>query len=172
MQICRASVGDARAIAEIHVASWQAAYAGIISADFLAGLSVDQRERYWREEIPLGKQELALAKRDGKVIGWISFGASRDKDAASDRAEIWAIYVDPVYWSSGAGRQLWLYARTQLANAGYRSVSLWVLATNSRAIGFYGKAGFVPDPSGNSEFEIGGTLLKEVRYVAQVPGPE
>jgi hypothetical protein len=93
MKICSASVEDARTIAEIHVATWQAAYAGIIAPDFLAGLSVEKREAYWREEIPLGKQKLALAKKDNELLGWVSYGACRDDDAESGSAEIWAIYV-------------------------------------------------------------------------------
>ena len=170
MKICSASVEDARTIAEIHVTTWQAAYAGIMPADFLAGLSVEKREAYWREEIPLGKQKLAIARKDNKLVGWVSYGASRDDDAESGSAEIWAIYVSPKYWSSGVGHKLWLYAQMRLAKEGFRSVSLWVLAANSRAIGFYRKAGFLPDPLGSKEFEIGGSPLQEVRYVATLMG--
>jgi ribosomal protein S18 acetylase RimI-like enzyme len=166
MQICFASIEDARPIAEIHVATWKVAYAGIVPDDFLAGLSVEKRESYWREQIPLGHQKIVVAKLDASVVGWIAYGASRDDDAGSGAAEIWAIYVSPEFWSGGVGRNLWLHSQSHLVTEGYRSVSLWVLAANSRAINFYRKAGFVPDPSGNKEFEIGGTLLKEVRYVA------
>ncbi|HEY8908499.1 MAG TPA: GNAT family N-acetyltransferase [Rhodoferax sp.] len=168
MQICFASIEDARPIAEIHVATWKAAYAGIVPADFLAGLSVEKRESYWREQIPLGHQKIAVAKLGTRVVGWIAYGASRDDDADSGAAEIWAIYVSPEFWSGGVGRNLWLYSQSHLATEGYRSVSLWVLAANSRAINFYRKAGFVPDSSGNKEFEIGGTPLKDVRYVTDL----
>jgi ribosomal protein S18 acetylase RimI-like enzyme len=168
MQISYASVEDARSIAEIHVATWQAAYAGIIPADFLEGLSIEKREVYWREEIPLGKQKVAIAKQNGQVLGWVSYGGSRDEDAQSHTAEIWAIYVSPDYWSSGVGRQLWLHAKTDLIKKGFQSVSLWVLAKNVRAIDFYCKAGFSLDALGAKEFQIGGALLAEVRYVAQL----
>jgi len=168
MKICFASIEDARAIAEIHVATWRAAYAGIVPDDFLAGLSVEKRESYWREQIPLGHQKIVVAKLDTDVIGWIAYGASRDDDAGYGAAEIWAIYVSPEFWSDGVGRNLWLHSQSHLVTEGYRSVSLWVLAANSRAINFYKKAGFVPDPSGNKEFEIGGTPLREVRYVADL----
>lgn len=94
MYIFPASVDDTRRIAEIHIATWRAAYVGIVPDDFLAGLSVDQRETYWRQEIPLGKQQVGLAKLDDAEVGWVSFGPSRDKDAQPAAAEIWAIYVD------------------------------------------------------------------------------
>jgi ribosomal protein S18 acetylase RimI-like enzyme len=169
MRICSATIEDARTVAEIHVATWQAAYAGILPAKFLAELSVERREAYWREEIPQGKQKLALVKVDDKTIGWMHYGACRDKDAAPASAEIWAIYVSPEFWSTGAGCQLWLHAQTRLTAEGFRSVSLWVLSTNCRAIDFYRKAGFLLDPTGSKEIEIGGTHLQEVRYIAKLP---
>lgn len=38
---------DAPGIARVHVDSWRTTYRGIMPADFLAGLSYDQRERLW-----------------------------------------------------------------------------------------------------------------------------
>ncbi|HUQ39529.1 MAG TPA: hypothetical protein VM030_05200, partial [Acidimicrobiales bacterium] len=46
-----AGVEDARAIAEVHVASWLAAYRGIIDDDVLDGLSVDARAARWVENL-------------------------------------------------------------------------------------------------------------------------
>ena len=39
-----AKPGDARDIAEIHVRTWQAAYPGLVPADYLAALSVERYE--------------------------------------------------------------------------------------------------------------------------------
>ena len=39
-----ATLADARAIAELHVASWRAAYVGILPPAYLEGLSVEERE--------------------------------------------------------------------------------------------------------------------------------
>ena len=41
--IREATPDDARAIAEVHVASWRWAYRGDLPAEFLDGLSVDDR---------------------------------------------------------------------------------------------------------------------------------
>ncbi len=169
MQIYPAAVDDAHRIAEIHVATWQVAYAGILPDDYLAGLSVEKRAAYWREEIPLGKQNVAVARRGDTICGWVSYGPSRDKDAVPGAAEIWAIYVAPEYWSGGAGRQLWLHAQAHLAEQGFQSVSLWVLAANSRAIDFYAKAGFAPDPASAREFVLSGATLSEIRYTTCLP---
>lgn len=164
MHIHSATVEDARRIADIHVAAWQSAYVGLVPADFLAALCVDTREAYWRQEIPLGQQQVAVARSGATTVGWVSYGPSRDKDALPEAAEIWAIYVAPEHWSTGAGRHLWLHARRQLAQQGFHSVSLWVLATNARAIDFYRKAGFEPEPRSAKAFVLGGATLTEIRY--------
>ena len=44
MVVRHATPEDSRAIATIHVLSWQAAYQGVVPAQFLASMSVDQRE--------------------------------------------------------------------------------------------------------------------------------
>jgi ribosomal protein S18 acetylase RimI-like enzyme len=168
MQIVNATPEDAPAVARIHVTAWQEAYKDILSVEYLAGLSIDKRQAYWSEVIPKGNLELSLAKEDECVVGWVAFGKSRDADAPSTAGEIWAIYVAPDYWSTGVGRALWLQARQRLTADGYRTVSLWVLADNARAIDFYMKAGFNEEPDSSKEFELGGQTLKEVRFVANL----
>jgi ribosomal protein S18 acetylase RimI-like enzyme len=139
-----------------------------MSADYLAGLSVERREAVWRAELSGNPQRLALVKADEQVLGWILWGASRDEDVASNTAEIWAINVSPDCWSRGVGRHLILHARSYLVNDGYQSVNLWVLERNARAIGFYRQMGFAPDAIDPKQIEIGGALLTEIRYVLQL----
>jgi hypothetical protein len=62
---------DARAVAEVHVRSWQAAYRGLLPQDYLDGLdlTLDKREAYWREAIIQGGPGLLVAEVDGAVVG-------------------------------------------------------------------------------------------------------
>ena len=168
MNIDRATLEDVRAVAEIHVAAWRAAYAHILPADYLASLSVEQRESMWRKTIESGQPELLVAKEGEAVVGWICFGACRDKDAAESQAEVWAIYVSPNSWSKGVGRQLWQRTRQFLAERGYNACSLWVFAENERAIRFYQALGFTADNLPPKQFELGGQQLREVRYVCRI----
>jgi len=51
----RAAVpADARAIAEIHVASWRSAYRGLLPDSLLDAMSVDELEQRWRSRLPAG----------------------------------------------------------------------------------------------------------------------
>jgi ribosomal protein S18 acetylase RimI-like enzyme len=166
MQINSAVTEDSSAIARAQVRSWQAAYAPILPPEYLAGLSVEQREALWREFISRGSPELLVA-RDGEcLVGFIAFGPCRDEHAAAHRAEVWAIYVVPSHWEQGVGSGLWQRARRRLEAQGYESVSLWVLTGNTRAIQFYTGVGFEPEDGSVRDVVIGGRVLQEVRYLA------
>ena len=165
MVIAPATADDARAIAQIHVDAWRAAYVGIMPDEHLASLSVDEREAMWRQSIAAGQPELLVARRDDRVIGWVSFGASRAKEAPPEVGELWAIYLDPHHIATGAGRALWSAARTRLAARGFTSVILWVLAGNARAVRFYERAGFALEPGSAQRFTLGGREIEELRYV-------
>ena len=158
---------DAAAIAHIHVAAWQAAYAGIIDAAYLAALSAPQREAYWAQAIAQGDTQILLARdiRTGVAVGWIAVGNCRDIGAPAARGEVWALYADPAHWSQGVGRALWLQARDLLLARGKVEASLWVLAANALAIRFYERQGFVPDAEGRKTITVAGTVLDELRYV-------
>jgi ribosomal protein S18 acetylase RimI-like enzyme len=124
----------------------------------------------WRRMVERQPSHLLLTRTPGQVAGFVAFGASRDEGGPPDRAEIWAIYVRPAFWSVGAGRELWLAALHQIHSEGFKSVSLWVIAGNERAIRFYERAGFVAEPESRKQFDLAGTTLEEVRYVLSSVG--
>lgn len=163
-----AVLSDARAIAEVHVKTWQAAYRDIIPDEYLKTLSVDGREAVWRSSIARGTPELWVADSQSLVIGWVAFGTSRDADAAPDTGELEAIYVLPDHWSTGAGRALWQTAGVRLGQRGFSRVTLWALEDNKRAASFYRAAGFAPDLSSRKELERGSKRLWEIRYTRRI----
>ena len=193
MKIERAIAEDVPAIARAQVRSWQAAYERIVPplrvpsltptggsladrsvavrspADQLATLSVEKREALWRELLARGAPELLVAKDHEYIVGFVAFGRCRDDDAIASRAEIWSMYVIPSHWSQGVGTQLWNQARERMSELGYRTVSLWLLAANTRAIQFYDRMGFdLDEDTAAKEVVIGGQALSEVRYIARV----
>jgi GNAT superfamily N-acetyltransferase len=166
MTIRLATVDDADAIAAVHVRTWQAAYAGVLPASFLSSLDVRRRAKRWRasltDEQPPAATFVAL---DDGVVGFVSVGPDR---ADAGCGEVWAIYVDPPSWSTGAGLALLRRAVEHLAGAGFAEIRLWVLEQNPRARRFYERYGFVLD--GESKLDtIGGdrpdaTVVTELRY--------
>ena len=160
-----AQLADSRAIAEVQVETWRAAYPGIVPDSFLAGLSVAKSEAGWRQALELGSPQLRVARKDGRVVGWVAFGRSRDDGASADTAEVWAIYVLPAFWAAGVGCRLWRAAQARLRIEGMRRVTLWALADNARAARFYVLAGFAAEAASLKTFELGGASLEEVRFV-------
>jgi ribosomal protein S18 acetylase RimI-like enzyme len=164
MNIRPAVESDARAVATVHVLTWQSAYRGIVPDAYLDSLSIDRRESFWRLALQKETPELWLAETDSTVIGWSSFGASRDADAGAHTGELEALYLLPQYWQTGTGRALWLVTRRRLIERSFTTATLWVLSANLRAIRFYTAAGFTSNPASEKEINVGGRSLRERRY--------
>jgi ubiquinone/menaquinone biosynthesis C-methylase UbiE/ribosomal protein S18 acetylase RimI-like enzyme len=169
VNIRAATIDDAKAIAEVHVRSWQHAYRDLLPAIFLASLSLEKREALWTDSLTTRRSSLLVAEADNKVVGFSAFGPCRDEGAGPTDYELWALYLAPDYWSSGLGRELWLKSRKEMAATGASLVSLWVLEGNDRAIRFYAAAGFHPQLDSAKAFELGGVPVREIRYVNSMP---
>ena len=77
-QVRPAIAKDAKAIAEIQVATWQAAYADLMPADFLSAMSVDKSFKLWREAIEYSEPQVLVATSDDVLAGFVGFDRSRD----------------------------------------------------------------------------------------------
>jgi ribosomal protein S18 acetylase RimI-like enzyme len=159
MRIRAASPNDALAIETIRVLGWRTAYRHVFPAADLDALPIDPER--WRSRIlvpPPGWTTVVCEEGD-RVVGFASTGPSRDED---ELGELYAIYVDPDSWSTGAGRELMAAAEASLAGA-FDAALLWVLEDNPRARGFYERAGWAPDGVRKAE-ERFGVRAAEVRY--------
>jgi GNAT superfamily N-acetyltransferase len=159
---------DAPAIARVHVASWNAAYRGVIADEALDGLSEERLAPEWRAQIEHPEAagvKVAVVEDEAGVIGYSRYGPARDDDLdpATD-AEVYGFYLDPASWGRGAGRALMEHVKEDLRGRGFRSVVLWVVQRNARAQAFYGALGFSPDGRddklciGAPEYRFRGTL--------------
>jgi GNAT superfamily N-acetyltransferase len=158
-----AAPGDARAIAEAHVASWRWAYRGQMPDDLLDDLSVDEREARWREILAGDTATAFVAVRDGSVVGFASGGASTDDDAPATTGEVYSIYVIATEAGKGTGAALFTAIRVALAAKGFVDARLWVLETNGRARRFYEREGWGWDGS-RSDHQEQCANLPIVRY--------
>jgi ribosomal protein S18 acetylase RimI-like enzyme len=163
---------DAADIALVHVESWQAAYRGLLPQDYLDALDPAQRSEVWHQRLsqPGDRSHVLVAETDAGVSGFVSIGPSRDNDADAQRTgEVFAIYVHPDAWGTGAGRALMAATVEQLATSEFRDATLWVLDTNSRARRFYAKAGWTADDATQRD-ESRGFPIIEIRYRLELRG--
>ena len=165
--VVRAAVpADAAAMAALHVHAWRAAYEGVMPAEFLAALTIAEREAMWRRSVT--EPELAPAERvilvavDGpQVLGFCTAGHARGDDELG-LGELYALNVDPPAWGRGAGRAL-LAAATAWLDARFRVSILWVTEENARARRLYERAGWTPDGVARTE-DFGGASVRDCRY--------
>jgi GNAT superfamily N-acetyltransferase len=160
MSVRTATGADAEGIARVQERGWQTAYRHVFPAEELDRGGFIQAAR-WRERLerpPLGWSTF-VAERDGAIVGFTSVGPSRDEHGIG---ELYAIYVDPREWSTGAGRALIERAEEQLRED-YAEVTLWVLEDNPRARRFYERAGWGLDGGRKAESRWG-VRAQEVRY--------
>jgi GNAT superfamily N-acetyltransferase len=155
----RAALADAEAIARVHVASWRAAYPGMIPQDVLDGLSVEQRTQRWAEllaDISNGRsqRDVLFVNADDVVRGF-SYAAPSDDDDASDAgntALLHAIYLDQSAWGTGLGAALLEATINDLRSRSFTHATLWVIEANERARRFYEAHGWYADGSSKTCF--------------------
>lgn len=171
-----AALGDAESVARVRTRGWQQAYAHLMPSDYLAGLdagvmAVAERMRSRMTDQPF-ERGFFVAVEGERVIGFAMAGAYRvnQNDSRLDTTvgEVYAIYVDPDSWGTGAGLALMDAAVAWLRQRGLRPIRLWVLEGNTRARTFYERYGFTADGKvGVITIEQPGQLpveLPEVRY--------
>lgn len=155
---------DAKAIAEIHIATWQAAYQDLMPQDYLDQMTVEKRQAYWREAIEYSEPQVLVATDGDKLVGFAGFDRSRDPKTRSTVGEIWAIYVTPAHWRQGVGLALWDGARDGLKEEGCTQVTMWVLLGNERALEFAEHAaGFKREMTTLKTVDFGTVKLEEIR---------
>ena len=161
MEIRPARPEDAAAVAAVHVRTWQAAYDHVFGAERLATLDAQlpQRVERW-ERVLRDEGGVWVAEEDGRVVGFVSIGPEREEPAVG---ELYAIYVLPEAWGSGAGTALMREAVAALQDAYGGEAVLWVLEDNPRARRFYEREGWSHD-GGRKTDTLLGVEISEVRY--------
>src|SRR5882724_1102422 len=158
-----AKIEDVREIANVHVASWRTTYVGQVPQSFLDELSVPKREAAWTAAFDIPAHRMLVVEIENEIVGFSSFGPSRDGDGSPDIGELYAIYLTGATKGCGVGKALWEQTRDLIKALGYSEVTLWVLDTNIRARRFYEKAGFKLDGA-KKHANFGDQEVTELRY--------
>jgi GNAT superfamily N-acetyltransferase len=164
-----AGPADARAVAQVHVASWRSAYAGLLPEAVLGGLSVDHRAARWGRLLDRsGPDRVLVAEQAGRIVGFASVGPTRDRDLGPETGQVGTLYVEPGIWGTGVGRSVLDAGLERLATAGYHRAVLWMLSTNERAAAFYRHRGWVADGRLRLQ-QFGGTVVLDRRLARPLP---
>ena len=145
MKVREALLSDVPSIARVHVDTWRSTYQRILSAEFLEGLSYEQRQRMWEGAISENSESnfiYVVEDDSGKVAGFVACGRERKQKEKYD-GEIYAIYLLAEHQGKGWGKRLFQTAAERLVIEGMNSMMLWVLAENPTR-GFYEALGGVP----------------------------
>jgi GNAT superfamily N-acetyltransferase len=141
-----ATPADARAIATVVVASWRAAYRGLMPDEVLAGLSVSDRERFWSDALIAGEPRTSVVVvTSARVVGFAASGPPLNPADRADPAlgDLYALYLDPDSWGRGIGARLHTAVLDRLRGCGFTSAGLWILDGNERARRFYLRHGWI-----------------------------
>jgi GNAT superfamily N-acetyltransferase len=140
------------AVAEIHVAGWQAAYGDLLPPRYLASLSVPEAYPRWlqRVQTQAGLRprtcDLWVVEEHGQVSGFALIGPCRDTDEMTNFAgEVLMLYIHPRRLRAGLGRTLLAHVTDVLAERGYYWLVIWVLEGNHSARQFYERMGLRRD---------------------------
>jgi GNAT superfamily N-acetyltransferase len=143
-EVRRALPEDAVRLGEVHTQVWREAYAGLMPAEYLAGLDPVRAAARYEERLaaPDPGRVMLVGIADGRIVGMASAGPSRD-DPPEPPAQVYAVNVLAAHHGTGLGARLLETAIDAVAGDG--AVSLWVAEGNARARSFYRRYGFVPD---------------------------
>jgi ribosomal protein S18 acetylase RimI-like enzyme len=135
---------DASAIAEVHIASWQRAYAHVVPRDVLYGDEFLQNRRSlwdaWRFH---PGQRVAVSTDADAIVGFAAYGPERvRRPGHTGRGELYSFYFHPDVWGTGAASALLDHVDERLRAEGFDEAVLWVLEDNPRARAFYERHGW------------------------------
>jgi len=156
-----AVLGDAAAIARVHVATWRTTYRGMLPDDFLASLTEAHYADRWKRAIGDGASLVYVAADSSGVVGFASGGRERAGEDGFG-GELYALYVDGHAQRRGHGRELVRAVVGGLRDMGLRDMIIWVLRDNAGARAFYLRLGGTYVRT--QPITIGPTLLHEVSY--------
>jgi ribosomal protein S18 acetylase RimI-like enzyme len=182
MSVREARSGDEHDLAIVRVRSWQQGYAGIVDAEYLASLSIEENAVRWSTilEHQGGSRRILVfdnqtnAEQPSSAIGYSTFGPYRiatgdDKTMEIGElakpgtiGEIYGFYVHPDHWGSQVANELMNATLSALMDDDWPTARLWVLKDNGRARSFYERHGWHVDGA-EAPLSVGGNPL-ELRY--------
>lgn len=147
IRLAESTPQDAAIIADLQIAATKEGYAPFASVDYLSHLQNEITAKKWQEWLADNTKALIAfeSEDENTPIGFIAFGPIRTR-LKEDRGimpswpgEIYALYVSPDHWGSGAAEALMKDATPIMRKNYWDKALLWVIDKNHRAVKFYEK---------------------------------
>lgn len=151
-----ARASDAEGLALVQVASWRAAFTGLVPDAVIAELTceeaVSQFTERWRDAItapPTSKHRVHVAvEKPGEpdILGFAASGPATDEDLwpATD-GELYELHVVPAAADDGHDQRLLNAVADTFAEDGFSTGYTWALSGDETRIDFLKAAGWAPD---------------------------
>ena len=163
MVIREATIEDAEAVAQLHVATWRVVYEGIIHQSYLDScLDLKDRIQRWMSHINEGHTTVFVTEEERSMIGFVDVGVSRE-EGMRDQAEIYSLYLVSDRLREGIGTLLFNHAVRQISTWDFNHFYLWTLEENMRGRSFYERMGGVLS-SETRDAIIDDVPYKQVQY--------
>jgi ribosomal protein S18 acetylase RimI-like enzyme len=156
-----ATIDDAPAIAQVHIASWRSTYRTLLPGDFLDSLTEANYADRWRRFIGEGASRVYVLEDDGVLVGFASSGRERAGET-NYTGELYAIYILDGVQRRGHGRELVRAVVDGLREMGLDDMIIWVLRDNQPARLFYERLGGLYVRT--QPITLGSATLEEVSY--------
>nr|MDQ3328753.1 GNAT family N-acetyltransferase [Chloroflexota bacterium] len=127
VQVRRAVIEDAAAIARVKVDTWRTTYRGMVPDGYLDRMSYAAHAEDWSRIIANpGCWVYVAADGASQVVGFVA-GGPRWSGPERYAAELYALYVRAEQQGRGVGARLMTALATAFDRAGLSSMLLWVL---------------------------------------------
>jgi GNAT superfamily N-acetyltransferase len=159
--ITPAGPGDARMLAQVHVACWRETYPGILPQAYLDRMNPRAHAARWAVRLMRAEEVTLAAEGPDGLVGYCSGEPSR-RSGAEGEIEITTLYVLKSAQRKGVGHQLMTQTARAFAARGAASLIVWVLRENHTARRFYEAMGGVL--AGERTEMVGGWAVPSVAY--------
>jgi GNAT superfamily N-acetyltransferase len=155
---------DVEAMAAVYVDAARAGWAHIFDESSLKAIEPPVDRLRAERASADSRQQLLVAERQGRIIGFAVVRPSRDEDADRVRVgELDQLYCDPRVWGQGVGRELMAAAIETLRENRFAEATLWVSELNHRPRRIYEVAGWMYEGVTRHKAR-GETSIRDMRY--------
>lgn len=183
---------DVADIARIQLDTWRTAYARLLPADVLEGVTREQAEARWAEAVarpPSPRHHVLVATEQRWTVGFVAFGPAGPDDAEGAFAQqadgdgggdhghdggpfdgrtgsVLTLLVEPRWGRRGHGSRLLAAAVDHLRSDGMDRAVTWLLDRDRASASFFESAGWERDGYARTLEAPGGAEVHEVRLHA------